>query len=144
MKSVFVSMAIAGLVTTSAFGDDAREVRALISGAEAAFRTCDARAWEGLLSNTATIFFAGGPVQSKSDHQAFMTSECEAGVKYDGAFEILDLTVSGDLAVAHGYWSGNYVPPSGDPVWSKSRVTYIATRDGGGWKTYHLHISPLS
>jgi uncharacterized protein (TIGR02246 family) len=122
---------------------DEADIRALIESVHKALHNKDAHALARAYAQDALLFDLAPPLSHRGidvEQKKAWLDTWEGPVDREAAD--LSITVSGDLALCHGYYRLSGTPKAaGRPVSFWMRATVSLARDGGAWRIVHEHES---
>jgi ketosteroid isomerase-like protein len=140
-KLAAVALCAAGIAMPAAAGD-ADDVNAVVKNAEKAFNSCDVAAMQGITHAGFFGFNDDGTLET-GNSMADMKANCDAGTKVNYNFTLLKTDMRGDMAVVAGTAKGTVTPKDGEAMNLHGKFTVVLVKDGGAWKSLHVHTSPV-
>jgi ketosteroid isomerase-like protein len=139
-KLAAVALCAAGIAMPAAAGD-ADDVKAAIANAQKAYNACDVDAMKGMTHEQFFGFNMDGTL-SEGNAMGDMKAACDAGTKYNFNLSAAKVHVGTGWAVAAGHNKGSVTPAEGEAQQVDAHFTVVMVKDGGAWKSIHLHASP--
>jgi len=139
-KLAAAALCAAGIAMPAIAGD-ADDVKATIAKAQKAYNSCDVDTMKGLTDASFFGFNMDGTLSEGND-MAEMKGACDAGTKYNFNLTVNKVHTGDGWAVAAGQNKGSVKPAEGEAQPVDSHFTVVMVKDGGSWKSIHLHASP--
>lgn len=140
VSAVALTIGLTGLAAP-ALGGAADEVKAVIAKAQKAYNSCDVATMQGITHANFFAFNADGTL-SEGNSMAEMKKACDAGTKYNFNITVLKVHEGDGWAIAAGHNKGSIKPKEGDEQKIDGRFSVVMVKEGGAWKSLHLHTAP--
>jgi ketosteroid isomerase-like protein len=120
---------------------DKTAIRDVIAAVHKGLHNRDAGAVTALYAPDAVIFDLAPPLSHAVDRAGLAAWLATWKGPVEQKAKELGVTVSGDLAVWHGYFHTTAVTSGGEPAAWWERATLVFRREGGGWRIAQEHTS---